>query len=230
MSEVRERPILFSGSMVKAILRGEKTQTRRVIAKFAATKPRYQGMGYRKITEFQPSSTSGYDWIFRSARGSWNDFRHDELLSMCPYGIVGDRLWVRETWRSENENHPRVRICYRADMTSWGHAIHMETSEKLLEFPEPVYESRTPWKPSIFMPRWASRLTLEITDVRIERLQDISHDDAKAEGAEPLESGNLTGNDYRGAFRQLWQAISGVKSWDANPFVWAVTFKRLEQK
>ena len=201
-----ERPILFSAPMVRAILAGTKTQTRRVVK----LKPWHQ------IEERDDGSP--WPWMHD------NDRDADHWLP-CPYGQPGDRLWVRETWCGpfkwgKNDG----KFAYRADPESL--------------WPENI---RTPylslWKPSIHMPRWASRITLEVTGVRVERLQDISEADAQAEGARECDpvSGRevlLAGPSQRGSFvlhyRDIWEQINGPGSWDANPWVWVVEFKRLE--
>ena len=200
-----ERPIIFSAPMVRAILAGTKTQTRRVV------KP-------------QPSAEllAEYEAI-RLARGSG---RSDaQMLSdclPCHYGQPGDWLWVREAWAP----HPQApeTIFYRATVEA--------------EPGFPVWSG--PWKPSIHMPRFASRITLEITSVRVERLQDISEADAAAEGVtpkwEPGCSGRLMealgGFSFRpaaSAYADLWESLHGPGSWDANPWVWVVEFKRINQ-
>ena len=145
---MKERPIIFSGSMVRAILDGRKTQTRRAVKVekgFAITNP-------EPPPHFYP----------------------------CPYGQPGDRLWVRETW-----------------------------------------------KPSIHMPRWDSRLTLEIVSVRVERLQDISKEDAESEGVAIIESVDHGKQSARGQFAIVWESINGHGSWALNPWVWVIEFKKL---
>lgn len=197
---MKERPILFSAPMVRAILADTKTQMRRVV------KP-------RKDPDFgcqmAPSEIAGD--------------KHAERL--CPYGQPGDRLWVRETWAfgihalaaARDEDGPFV---YAADP--------MAQQQRLCDR----------WRPSIHMPRWASRITLEITSVRVEQLQDISIEDAKAEGVWTHESVvsdcmNHFGIDAlavnpRRAFQMLWDQINGPSSWSVNPWVWVVEFKRVE--
>lgn len=208
---MKERPILFSAPMVRALLAGTKTQTRRVV------KP-------------QPDSThSGFPyWNVGGYRASWCRSAADggPLVPanplLCPYGQPGDRLWVRETFGhfERNENFkPGCEVFYRAD----GNCLELE-----------------PWRPSIHMPRWASRITLEITGVRVERLQDISEADARAEGIECMagdpECGyrnylDQTGQDWslspRESFQSLWESINGPASWSANPWVWPLDLRRL---
>lgn len=193
--EIKERPILFSAPMVKAILEGRKTQTRRVV------KP--QPTGDDPI--YNPSSYEPDRGFYFKGGGKYK----------CPYDKPGDRLWVRETWC----NHWPIGTakscidgpCYRA--TDDGECI-----------PEQK------WKPSIHMPRWASRINLEIIDIRVERVQDISHQDAQAEGCTtPSTEMGLTQGDWRGSFHALWDSINGKTfPWSDNPWVWVVEFKRLE--
>lgn len=168
---MKERPILFSGPMVRAILSGAKTQTRRVVKGVAL------------------------EWL---AEGFTPEFVASPDNYVCPYGQSCDRLWVRETfWQPRDKSE----TLFKADGAILGCGK---------------------WKPSIHMPRWASRITLEIVSVRVERLNDISEQDARAEGAPPLDA---TG--YRGGFFHLWQSINGHDSLDANPWVWVVEFRRL---
>lgn len=195
---MKERPILFSAPMVQAILDGSKTQTRRVV------KP-------------QPSSGDhfGFDDKQRLQVPAW----YGLWLLACPYGQPGDRLWVRETWAAPDHG--------------------AQLGFDVLAFRATHSDSEIPggrWRPSIHMPRWASRITLEVTGVRVERLQDISEADAMAEGVWRTVSGHYSyGDEYNpsyatacDAFRGLWESINGPGSWEANPWVWVVEFKRLE--
>lgn len=181
---MKARPILFSAPMVRALLEGRKTQTRRII----------------KGHSFESHPYLADDWHLNC-----------EWLK-CPYGKPGDLLWVRETWFEYHHPH---RAGYAAN--------------------QPMGRGGKK-RPSIFMPRWASRLTLELNDVRVERLQDISEADAYAEGvAIPshhafASSGNPElRNEARCAYQQLWESINGPGSWDANPWVWALTFRVHQQ-
>ena len=197
---MKERPILFSAPMVRALLAGTKTQTRRVVKKLPLTLNR---------------CTNSIEVDVKNIENG----RFAELVA-CPYGKPGDRLWVRETFGhfERNENFkPGCEVFYRAD----GNCLELE-----------------PWRPSIHMPRWASRITLEITSVRVERLQEISIEDAKAEGAwGPDDSIVQKVADYFGtdifsanprkAFQMLWESINGPDSWAANPWVWAIEFRRV---
>jgi len=218
---MNERPILFSGPMVRALLDGTKTQTRRVVKpmpKWAKQFPICKPEGMKADHEIL--------W--------WNgEHEHVGVSQSCPYGKVGDRLWVREA-HTIHSTHGQHRI----DDHRWGPWDGLPTRfnedrTKIAYFREGFDRSFCgKWKPSIHMPRWASRLTLEITDVRVERLQDISEPDAMAEGAEPCANGvwfdrnpAFAGSDAKGAYYALWEAINGKGSWAANPWVWVVSFE-----
>ena len=215
MSAVKERPILFSGPMVRAILDGRKTQTRRIV----------------KFKQFGSSDTPGYDWHFRGTRRGgkghlWQELRNDQLLDLCPYGKPGDRLWVREACRvfscTSGEN-----AWYSLDYAAGGGSGVVPGEMPGEWFPKISHnrDGSLRWQPSIHMPRWASRLTLEVTEVRVERLQDISENDAFAEGVSLLDSEIET---YYSGFKWLWQSINCPDSWDANLWVWVVSFKRID--
>lgn len=239
---MKERPILFSGAMVRAILDGRKTQTRRAVS-------RLNRMG--KVTEFQPSTTPGYDWAWRDRGMRWNEVDDARLRQQfCPYGVPGDRLWVRETWadvhpiavqegrysvqgRAGIPGPPPVhyRTIYRADGEArphWRNKSHQHPYFTADEADaDPIYRQHMSpkefagWTPSIHMPRWASRLTLEITDVRVQRLQDITEADVVDEGV------STAGPFAVHHFMDLWNSINGTGAWNANPWVWALTFKRV---
>lgn len=225
---MKERPILFNGDMVRAILAGRKTQTRRVV------KPE----GAVHITPFVGSDNK------RTGEYGWHSSEY--LISkhiFCPYGQPGDRLWVRERCKYEDifykgndlrEGCFRARIEYYADnsiierdvdVEHWSCACEMNTDK---------------WHPSIHMPRWASRITLEVTDVRVQRLQEISEEDALAEGVETVgrdPDGAVLYRDYFSddyawsageSFISLWHTLHGFKgpnAWSFNPWVWAMSFK-----
>ena len=184
---MKDRPILFSGPMVRAILAGTKTQTRRVV----------KGLALEWLAEFTP------------------EFVADPANSLCPYGVPGDRLWVREAYRFLGV-HDHVPPREVSSGPVW-----YEAQDDVPFHPSEFGKLR----PSMFMPRWASRITLEVTGVRVERLQDISEADSVAEG---IPSGEVSPPDVgRFAYRLLWESINGPGSWDANPWVWAVEFKRI---
>jgi hypothetical protein len=229
---MKERPILFSGEMVRAILAGQKTQTRR-IAKIENTEDinLYEVVCNGSVHYRRPAG----DTILEDARrtpGYSVRTVIDGLIEKCPYGKVGDCLWVREKtsamksgglWGDWSDSAD-ARVEYLADSSA--DYFHLSGDQKK-NFKK--WENR----PSIHMPRWASRITIEITRIRLERLQDISEEDAKAEGCiagygripGSKISTMMTGVDY---FRNLWRAINGKKiPWSSNPFVWVIEFKRV---
>jgi hypothetical protein len=198
---VTERPIIFGGPEVRAILDGRKTQTRRAVTHRHADLDICYRMGDGRLVHPMMGVVS------------------------CPYGVPGDRLWVRETFR---QSHGSMSVHYAADADE---------------------VSGGPWRPSIYMPRWASRLTLEITDVRVQRLQEISEEDARAEGVCDFANGcclacnsrghnvtypsgcpncAATGHDHSSKFRNLWDSANGKRApWSSNPWGWALTFRRI---
>jgi hypothetical protein len=197
--------------MVRALLAGTKTQTRRIckpqpcMVTQGGRRRIYADADYKKSWAHVPGMTESLD-----------EFRD------CPYGRPGDRLWVRETF-GRPWHHAQPSYLYRADDRSGEVDSH------------PDFDG---WKPSIHMPRAASRITLEIAGVRVERLQAISHDDARAEGLSFVGDGgsrfgipgmaSTWNNDPRDSYRALWESINGPGSWDANPWVWVVEFKRVQ--
>lgn len=206
---MKERPILFSGPMVRALLDGSKTQTRRVV------KPQpyidEQGNFCWNGSNFGQDGKGPHTQAIASPIPSSKTKRVH-----CPYGKPGDRLWVRETFAHiyrDNATPDQRRdgdVAYKAD--------HQGLDE---------YAYGT-WKSSIHMPRWASRITLEVTGVRVERLQGISEADAMAEGvAETAKylQGLSACLEHCYAYEDLWESINGAGSWDANPWVWVVNFK-----
>lgn len=201
---MRERPILFSGPMVRAILDGKKTQTRRVIS---PVQPRADGL--------------------------WPAGR--DPVPDCPFGRVGDRLWVRETWRPCMEAW-RSYVEYKAggpELDNLDRDDLLTVKKLALRFPGAKKERKSEaWHPSLHMPRWASRLVLEVTGVRVERLQEISEEDAQAEGLRPLRVDPALGwgDDLdvpaRTKFSILWDKLNGKRTpWASNPWVWVVEFK-----
>lgn len=198
---MKERPILFSGPMVRAILEGRKTQTRRVVKPQPDLIP----------SDVPPApGDNGYWWPASKAQSM---VQTRDMPCYCPYGVPGDRLWVREAWAAD-EMWDRVPP---RDIPE-GQRIWLEGSG----FDRGV---KGRLRPSIHMPRWASRILLEVVSIRVERLQEISEDDAKAEGG----TANIMLN-YRAPFSYLWKLIyghEGPNSWAANPWVWVVEFKRV---
>jgi hypothetical protein len=224
---MKERPILFSGAMVRAILDGRKTQTRRVC------KPRFDDK--KPCEHFAPVAYDVGPSMERHCE-------HGSESTPCPYGVVGDRLWVKETWgcrRVDSENDGRrcvrqeVHFDYAADLTTRN--IHRE-------YPSKLSRAIKGNRPSIHMPRWASRIMLEVTGVRVERVQEIAEVDAIAEGIEPMRPGpaHVMWRDYLDpagtgqcsasmSYQSLWDSINAKSGfgWAANPWVWVVEFKRV---
>lgn len=194
---MKERGMIFNGEMVRAILDGRKTQTRRPL-KWKQT--RFTEIGERE---------DGSRWPWSEDAEHACDFWHP-----CPFGAVGDRIWVRETWAEAGAGAPDLKI-YRANYPE-----HVPTHYENIP---PADEIR--WTPSIHMPRWASRLTLEITGVRVERLASVSDEDAGKEGypANPAPYGGTM--DKWLWFRGLWDSIYPDQSFKHNPWVWVIEFK-----
>jgi hypothetical protein len=234
MTPIKERPILFSAPMVRTILDGRKTVTRRTV----------KGSALKWLEEFAP------EFVALSAN------------ELCPFGQIGERLWVRETWYCDQFEVQKGPYLQPADM----HDLDQSREDGELVYAAdglaPYEQEQPTWKPSIHMPRWACRILLEITDVRVERLQDISDDQAQAEGCFFTDYGRKCGHSGKGwtevgdcpapkehhpqrdgwmwdkttsheqclgaprwAFASLWNSTGG--DWDANPWVWVVEFKRV---
>jgi hypothetical protein len=196
----KEIPILFSTPMVQAILEGRKTQTRRIIKPQPADEP-----------TFMPNAP--LDWHDEWKPWKWETHEGESISKHCRYGELGDLLWVRESWFWEGDTsykdiQPIGTFWYKADDKGDGF-------------------SPARWKPSIHMPKEAARIWLKITNVKAQLLQNITEEDAKAEGVETL--GLYPGYDIsaRGKFNGLWSLINGNESWDLNPWVWVVSFKVL---
>ncbi|EGH7971154.1 hypothetical protein IFB27_003031 [Salmonella enterica] len=199
---MNERGMIFNAEMVRAILDGRKTQTRRPV-KFPLID---KNMG----CELAGNELAGE----LAAHNYWNS----------PYGKPSDRIWVRETFRVHSRATDVATLVYRASVrNSWTEQTHRVP---IAVCDKPATPEK--WTPSIHMPRWASRILLEITDVRVERLRDLSEEDAKSEGITPPAGGVLPGWEYRINFRDLWMDIYGTDSWEANPWVWVIEFKRVE--
>ncbi|EMO4690003.1 hypothetical protein ACUHOO_000828 [Pseudomonas aeruginosa] len=224
---MKERPILFSGPMVRAILEGRKTVTRRI-----AKPVKHPDLGNiyapgALVLEHEPQHV---------------------VDRACPYGQPGDRLWVRETWTDVNMCGAPA-LAYRADedirdlMEEPGflddRGAFNYDDPRVKPYPFACWYAeldQARWRPSIHMPRWASRILLEITSVRVERLQDISEEQALAEGVrgEPCDHARQAcsdigcwGDTAKGAFGFLWEQLNGAGAWQANPWVWVVEFKRV---
>lgn len=242
------KPILFSTPMVKAILEGRKTMTRRII------KSRHESGMFQVATAKYEPNVRGYYHNRSVCAVDWDERTVDGGDILCPYGEVGDTIYVRETWvracLSEDGEGPvegdKWRYWYRADDEWTKHDWHNPNVDGPVDAPR--------WKPSIHMPREAARIFLKITDIRVERLQDISEEDAKAEGLSCItkdqgrtwkygipDSDGLPGNDNTGwdwqswsvspveAFSLLWRKINGENSWAENPWIWAITFEKIDK-
>ncbi|WP_443693945.1 hypothetical protein [Pseudomonas sp.] len=222
MSQVKERPILFSAPMVRAILEGRKTVTRRAVKGFQIpTEDTSIQVGDRQRWSAIGQRDPRYGFcVFGSTEAECA--KELEQYAPCPYGRRGDRLWVRETWA-------RVGNCDPGYLT-FGATYPDCLPPKLENIPA---ASKIRWKPSIHMFRRDSRILLEITDARVERLQDITYEQAAAEGVHRGPLREWCASDEGGAchkypipaFRDLWQSVGG--NWDANPWVWVVEFKRV---
>ncbi len=242
----KEKPILFNGAMVRAILSGAKTQTRRVVKSIPwrdRCNPNFsQAQAFRYAGEFRIAGSEEMSTGFR-----------------CPFGQPGDRLWMRETWQ---QVHPiqiaddrysqrgkagipgpppvNYRTIYRADgeypaiYSLGGEPWPYRSLEPFERNGMQAFVDEPRWTPSVHMPRWACRLVLEITDVRVERLQAISAEDALAEGAmewareQKTPIRDLDAGDERIAFKALWSGTGPGGDWDSNPWVWVIKFKRVE--
>lgn len=236
---MKERGMIFNGEMVRAILDGRKTQTRRPI-KWKQT--RFTEIGERE---------DGSKWPWSEDAEHACDFWHP-----CPFGAVGDRIWVRETWGvvSHAFSDDGLMIDWVPDRPATaihampfgngyysGYAIYAADGDFTWGDDDGYEDGRSCWKPSIHMPRAASRILLEITDVRVERLNAISEEDAEAEGIDMealydsqdcydcIANHNMTGRPtVTGAFKYLWESIYGEEGWKSNPWVWVIEFKRVE--
>lgn len=194
---IKERPIIFSSPMVRAILDGRKTQTRRVIK----------------------------EKLMRGEGAHVNN---------CPYGKPGDRLWVRETWQGPLF-YDEIPEDWNSDKYKTPEYCYYKASGDSCDFTDSDDNFVERWSPSIHMPRWASRILLEVTNVRVERLHDISEEDAKAEGSyvcdyfgRRLLDQSSNQGCYKWGYRSIWESLNGSGSWHLNPFVWVVEFRTLE--
>ncbi len=207
---MKERPILFSAPMIRALLAGTKTQTRRII--------KDQSIGER-FSHMTDDGLAHLEWLGDPCCGSgvWDVPEYSANVA-APYGQPGDRLWVRECYSGP---HWMTGVPPREWIS--GTPLWFWADGRI-----PTHGDWTKPKPGMHMPRWASRILLEITGVRVERLQDISEADALAEGVP--HSLNLPGGRFaRENFEHLWWTINGDGSWESNPWVWVVEFKRVQQ-
>lgn len=215
---MKERGMIFNSEMVRAILDGRKTQTRRIV----------KGV---------PSSHDFHGWILSSfnskdeGKACWaigkSHFLNQPIRVRCPFGAIGDRIWVRESFRVHSRATDVATLVYKASVqNSWTEQTHRVP---VTACNKPVSPEK--WTPSIHMPRWASRITLEITDVRVERLNSITEQDAIDEGCHGGHD-SIPGYMYSATphehFHHIWESIYGADSWQANPWVWVISFRRIE--
>jgi hypothetical protein len=207
-----ERPIIFSPPMARAILDGRKSQTRRVVKDVPP-----------EATAWRPILGDTTRWTAADGFGAIAHIR-------CPYGQPGDTLWAREAFYIDT--FPEGPVQQPEDMRDVYYRADGECCEQIPECQ--CFDVGKPrWRPSIYMPRWASRLTLRVTEVRVERLQAISEDDARAEGAAPRPTFGAASRahcDARDVFAAGWDAINGKRlgcSWADNPWVWCVSFEAM---
>ena len=230
---MKEHPILFSSEMVKAILAGQKCMTRRVVRKDISN----------QFDIDVDDTVAAY--INQLTGDSCNP------VEICPYGSAGDRLWVRETWYYEEHMHDSTEGT--PDLPGGLYSHRLVYKADCPDYPVNVGVGRQGWKPSIFMPRWASRILLEVTDIKVERLQEITEEDAKREGVpdeypipsvycprcaglgsrslKTIETGCPNCDTAKKRFKNLWDSINGRKpgkTWDDNPWVWVIEFRRVK--
>lgn len=212
---MKQRPIIFNTEMVRAILEGRKTQTRRTLTA-------------KQLGLFECAASIGE---CHNLDGEINIKSMGYYRQFCPLGQVGDQLWVRETFAVV----PRTAYAHSDGVTQIKSPIDKDKAS-IYKADWCRSEGGIRWKPSIHMPRWASRIILEITNVRVERLQDISEQDACAEGVSQLHGGfwkhyqpGWTQHQLsaRGSFVTLWSSIYGADFWSSNPWVWVIEFKVL---
>ena len=227
-----ERPILFQAEMVRAILKGDKTQTRRKAPIRELNILQHPGdiltwsVSFFKAIKGTLTSHSG---------GKFSDLQARSIIAsqFNPYGKPGDTLWVRETWGAVSPTDEPVPLALGQCEIEYKADLPPGCTDGPGEWPadERNHPEVPKWRPSIHMPRWASRITLEVKSVRVERLQDISEDDARAEGASrtdwEYDDGECCDTD-REAFSNLWNHINGPGAWEANPWVWVIEFDRVK--
>lgn len=226
----KERGMIFNAEMVRAILSGQKTQTRRIVKYVTAD---------NCMTLTKPS---------KPRDGVYTHVMDAPKHGLCPHGNVGDRIWVRETWQGPLVDFERSDDLLRnpEKYEKPENCVYAADGVPAPEFYDADDNLRCCWRPSIHMPRWASRILLEITNVRVERLNDISEQDAIAEGIDTdwlaesqdnydcIADHNMTGRPTaKGHFSYLWQSIYGddkSKCWEKNPWVWVIEFKRVQEQ
>lgn len=212
---MKERGMIFNGEMVRAILDGRKTQTRRIMKNQPAG-------DYPETPALIRNVGTGFQW---------HGLYGESSIFNCPLGSIGERIWVRETYQGPLFDYEQMES-YLEDSSKFekpDFCVYRADGNPAPEFYDADDNLHCGWRPSIHMPRWASRITLKITDVRVERLNAISEEDAQAEGVQPA-CYEITPPEaaYRVSFGEVWRGIYGEESWVANPWVWVIEFKRVE--
>ncbi|EMX8407961.1 hypothetical protein AAHP44_004501 [Salmonella enterica subsp. enterica serovar Bredeney] len=212
---MKERGMIFNGEMVRAILDGRKTQTRRIMKNQPAG-------DYPETPALIRNVGTGFQW---------HGLYGESSIFNCPLGSISERIWVRETYQGPLFDYEQMES-YLEDSSKFekpDFCVYRADGNPAPEFYDADDNLHCGWRPSIHMPRWASRITLEITDVRVERLNAISEEDAQAEGVQPA-CYEITPPEaaYRVSFGEVWRGIYGEESWSANPWVWVIEFKRVE--
>lgn len=220
---MREIPILFKGPMVNSILAGTKTQTRRIVKPIR--EHHWEGLPGFEITHKLLETTNGlqarFDYRVKNVLLDLNDDVPE--WRKCPFGKPGDHLYVRETWAVTNP-HDNGAISKINMGPVWYRADGFLRTDPNSQAEQCFGKGR--WRPSIHMPKWASRIWLEVTNIRVERLKDITTGNCIKEGIPTyFEGGNGVHND----FKTLWESTYGHASWKANPFVWVVEFRRIDK-
>ncbi len=212
---MKEHPILFNGEMVRAVLDGRKKQTRRPVT------PEWSP----DVTEvsMMPLIDPILKCMISGDSGKWQDDHGLDEIRRCPFGVVGDHLWVRETWRPFIIDGPFAGIEYCCDRE---HRAVGACESFYPDWSKWFEKSKGKWHPSIHMPRWASRITLKVLFIRVQRVQDITEADALAEGIDLLGMAHH-GTEARYAFAKLWTECYPKMPWEANPWVWTVEFRRI---
>ncbi|HDS7829880.1 TPA: morphogenetic protein [Klebsiella variicola] len=213
MTKITERGMIFNAEMVRALLSGRKTQTRRII------KPQ---------PEATLSGSLSGKWLSRPLNGLLLP-KIEDIAIHCPFGVVGDRIWVRETFQGPLFDYDLMNS-YCKDPTPFEKpefCVYKADGVPAPEFYDADDELHCCWRPSIHMPRWASRILLEITNVRVERLKSICDGDAIREGCSTADM--KSGDCVADVFARLWASIYGDESWNSNPWVWVIEFKRIEE-
>lgn len=217
---MKVRPILFSGPMVRALLEGRKTQTRRIIHP-------------------QPIIDVRGEMLWNSNRGPVEYLTRVGAKYWCKHGHIGDLLYVRETWVPNEPMRFRENKGYCRTTGQFADAVYQDAINLIggityrADYDGAGLDDDVRWNSALHLPRWLSRLTLRITDVRVQRLQDISEEDARAEGAVAAIAGHVAFQgpieSYRRGFSILWDGINGAGEWDTNPWVWAISFDVIKQ-